>query len=115
MKYKSIALLGATFGMSLLGFGIFSLIPVGYLFYTAVLKETPLPRSEHQYLIFGLVVISGIEFILLNWLWAIMFLSFLFVYVNKNSTLVKNLRVLKKEGVKQTEKVKTKIKGLDMD
>lgn len=115
MKYKSLALLGATFGLSLFGFGILSLIPVGYLFYTAVLKDEPLPRSEHQYLIFGLVVITGLEFILFNWLWAIMFAAFLFTYVNKNSTLVKNLRVLKKEGVKQTEKVKKKVKEFEMD
>ena len=115
MKYKSIALLGATFGMSLLGFGIFSLIPVGYLFYIAVLKDEPLPRSEHQYLILGLLVIAVLEFILFNWLWAIMFAVFLFTYVNKNSTLVKNLRILKKEGVEQTKKVKKKVKEFEID
>ena len=115
MKYKSIALLGLYCGLSFFGFSYISLGVLAYTFFTTVLSDKPLPRTEHQYFLISLVALIGIQVITFSPILAVMFGGFLFSYVSRNSTFVNNLRVLKKDMLKSKQKIKKKVKEYDID
>lgn len=115
MKYKTIALLATFFGLSFFGFDLLSIGVIAYLFVTTTLTDSPLPRIEHQYFILGLAGLIVLELFFFNFALSGMFAFFLFSYINKNSMMVKNIRILKKEAVKHTDKIKNKIKNKDFE
>lgn len=113
-----IVALGAFFGLSFFGFHLLAIAALAYAFYGMVLKDKELEKTEQQTFLLSIWGLAAFEVAAVvftlgdfdNIFYALLIGGFAYLYSNRKSDMVKNLRKKFRTVSASTEKMKEDIK-----